>query len=115
MSASTMITQEVQAQTPQKNPIIGMLPLVAIFFVFYFLVIRPQSKKSKQDAQMRSNLKVGDKVVMSSGIFGVIREIDSKTDVISIEVSKNVNIAVYKDSVSKLLEKKNEISDKKNS
>jgi preprotein translocase subunit YajC len=115
MFESTTSTQEVQAQVPQKNPILGMLPLVAIFFVFYFLVIRPQSKKSKQDSQMRANLKVGDKVVMSSGIFGVIREIDSKTDTISLEVSKNVNIAVYKDSISKLLEKKNEISDKKSS
>ena len=51
------------------------LPLILIFVVFYFLLIRPQQRKVKQHKEMLSNLKRGDKIVTSGGIIGTINKV----------------------------------------
>lgn len=60
------------------NFITSFLPLILIFVIFYFLLIRPQSKKAKEHKNMLDNLKRGDKVMTTGGIFGIIEELDSK-------------------------------------
>lgn len=60
----------------------SLLPMVLILVVFYFLMIRPQSKKTKQDANMRANLQIGDEVVTYGGIVGIIVNIKDDTLVI---------------------------------
>ena len=73
------------------SPITSMLfPLVLMFVVFYFLLIRPQSKKQKQHQEMLSNLKKGDKVITSSGMYGVVVKVTDK-DVI-LEVADKVHL-----------------------
>src|SRR4030067_2008034 len=57
----------------------SFLPLILIFVIFYFLLIRPQSKKAKEHKQMLDNLKKGDKVMTTGGVFGVIEDLDEKT------------------------------------
>ena len=52
----------------------SFLPLVLILVVFYFMLIRPQNKKTKQEAAMRSNLQIGDEVVTYGGIIGSIKD-----------------------------------------
>ncbi len=59
-----------------------LLPLVLIIVVFYFLLIRPQRKKDKQDAAMRKNLQVGDEVVTAGGIVGIVFSIKDDTVVV---------------------------------
>ncbi len=56
----------------QANPILSFLPLVLMFVVFYFLLIRPQQKRQKEHAEMVKNLKKGDRVVTSGGIIGTV-------------------------------------------
>jgi len=81
---------------------VQMLPLLAIFFVFYFLLIRPQARKQKEHDAMLSQLKKGDRVVTSGGIFGKIFAV--KEDVIVLVVAENVKLEVLKSAISRVLE-----------
>lgn len=74
-----------------------ILPLIIIFAIFYFLLIRPQQQRQKKHKEMLDNLKVGDKVVTIGGIFGIIREI--KGDVFTLEISKDVKINTSKNAI----------------
>ena len=60
----------------------SIIMLVVLFAVFYFMLIRPQNKKSKQEAAMRSNLQIGDEIVTFGGIIGIIVSIKDDTLVI---------------------------------
>lgn len=62
--------------------LMNFLPYVAMIAVFYFLMIRPQQKKAKQERQFESSLKVGDKIITKSGIHGKIAELADSTIVI---------------------------------
>ena len=69
----------------------SLLPMILIFVVFYFFLIRPQRKKDKQVKEMLANLKVGDRVCTIGGIYGTI--VNIKDDTISLAVGKdNVNL-----------------------
>jgi preprotein translocase subunit YajC len=75
----------------------SFLPLIIIFAIFYFILIRPQQQKQKKHQEMLNSLKVGDKVITIGGIFGIIREI--KEDVLTLEISKDVKINVTKNAI----------------
>lgn len=68
----------------------SLLPLVLIFVIFYFLLIRPQQKKAKEHKQMLENLKKGDKVITSGGIYGVIESVGANT--ITLKIAENVRV-----------------------
>ncbi len=68
----------------------SLLPLILIFVIFYFLLIRPQQKRSKEHRQMLENLKKGDKVVTSGGIYGVIEAVGTNT--VTLKISENVKV-----------------------
>ena len=71
------------------------IPLILIFVIFYFFLIRPQQKKVKEHKLMVENLKRGDKVVTSGGIVGTIeRVIDN--DKVEVSISENVNVEVIR-------------------
>ena len=59
----------------QSNPLVTFLPLILVFVVFYFFMIRPQMKKQKEMTSYRSSLKKGDKVVTTGGIYGKVLEV----------------------------------------
>ena len=69
--------------------LVQLLPMILIFVVFYFMLIRPQRKKDKEAKQMLANLKVGDRVCTIGGIYGTIVRI--KDDVLTIEVGEQKN------------------------
>ncbi len=77
----------------------GILPLVLIFVVFYFLLIRPQQKKLKSHKEMITNLKKGDKIVTQGGIMGTIHYVNDDGS-ISLEVADNVTVKVAKGMVA---------------
>ena len=71
------------------------IPLILIFVIFYFFLIRPQQKKVKEHRAMVENLKKGDKVVTSGGITGVItRVIDN--DKVEVEIAENIKVEIVK-------------------
>ncbi|MEW6184969.1 MAG: preprotein translocase subunit YajC [Thermodesulfobacteriota bacterium] len=78
----------------------ALVPLVLMFVIFYFLLIRPQQKKAKQHRELLSNLKRGDSVITNGGIYGRIAEINE--NVITLEVADKVRIKVARGFVSGL-------------
>ena len=77
------------------------LPLILIFAVFYFLLIRPQQRKVKQHKEMLSNLKRGDKIITSGGIIGAITKVSDNRE-LTVEISENVEIKIAPGMVADL-------------
>jgi len=84
----------------QQNPITSFLPLILIVVVFYFFMIRPQMKKTKEQKVFRESLKKGDKVITIGGLHGKIVEIDEEAQTIDLEVASNVRLKFEKSSIS---------------
>lgn len=80
----------------------SILPLVLIFVVFWFLLIRPQQKKMKQHRAMVSALKRGDKIVTSGGIIGEIVKVQSDTEV-QVEIAEGVRIRVQRPAIAEVI------------
>ena len=78
----------------------SLVPLILIFVVFYFLLIRPQQKKAKEHKSMIDNLKKGDKIITSGGIFGVIEAVGTNT--VTVKIGENVKIKIGKAYVASL-------------
>jgi preprotein translocase subunit YajC len=90
-----------QGADPAQAPgmLTGMvLPTVVIFVIFYFLLIRPQSKKAKEHKDMLSNLKKGDKVITSGGIYGLIESVGDKT--ITLKIAENTKVKFGKSYIA---------------
>lgn len=75
----------------------SILMMVAIFAVFYFFMIRPQSKRQKEIKKQREAMKNGDSVVTSGGLYGKVRDIKDTT--VTVEIADNVRVKVDKNSV----------------
>lgn len=82
-----------------SNPLVSLVPLLLIIVVFYFFMIRPQMKRQKELGVYRSQLKRGDKVITTGGIYGKVQEVNDQT--VSLEVDTNVHIKVDKTAVLK--------------
>ncbi len=80
-----------------------MLPLVLIFVVFYFLLIRPQSKRQKQHREMVQNLGTGDEVVTAGGVLGKVTGV--KEQFLTIEVANGVELTVQRHTISSVMPK----------
>ena len=85
--------------------ITGFLPIIAIFAIMYFFMFRPQSKKAKEHREMVAALKRGDRVVVASGILGVVSKIIDDAE-IAVEIASGVEIKVVRSSVSQVISKK---------
>ena len=82
------------------------IPLILIFVIFYFFLIRPQQKKIKEHKNMVTSLKRGDQVVTSGGIVGQIEKVHDD-DKIDLVISDNVTVKVIKSTVQSLLANQN--------
>lgn len=83
----------------QTNPLVTFLPLILVFVVFYFFMIRPQMKKQKEMTSYRSSLKKGDKVITTGGIYGRVLEV--KDNSVTIDVGGDVKLKVDKNALLK--------------
>jgi preprotein translocase subunit YajC len=84
------------------NSILGFLPMVAIFGIFYFLLFLPMQKQKKQAAQMLQNLKKGDIVVTSGGLVGMIVDIGSDDTIVIKVKPDNVKLQMARSAVASL-------------
>jgi len=94
--------QKTSAPVPQQPQPAGLgdmlLPLGLMFLVFYFLLIRPNQKKSKQREDFVKNIKKGDEVITSGGLLG---KVSGVTDIyLTLDISENVKVKVLKSHVS---------------
>jgi preprotein translocase subunit YajC len=83
--------------------VMQLAPLLLIFGVFYFLLIRPQQQKQKQHKELLSKLKRGDRVVTAGGILGRITEVKDGADEVEVEVAANTRIRVLRGSIAEVL------------
>ena len=80
------------------------IPLILIFVIFYFFLIRPQQKKIKEHKSMVASLKRGDEVVTSGGIIGIVDRI-MEDDRIEVILGDNVKVQIIKSTITSLLKK----------
>jgi preprotein translocase YajC subunit len=97
-----MLALLAQAQ-PQANPLVGILPLLLMGVVFYFLLIRPQSQRRRAQMQMQADLEIGDDVVTTAGIYGTVTEIDEDFGIVTLEVAPNTEIRMSRAAVAQRL------------
>jgi preprotein translocase subunit YajC len=76
----------------------SFLPIILIFVIFYFLLIRPQQKQRKDHQSLLSNLKVGDNVLTSGGIYGRVTGL--KDDKVTVEISDKVRVKVNRSNIA---------------
>ena len=92
--------------------LVQLFPLVLIFIVFYFLLIRPQQSKMKQQREMLSGVKRGDRVVTGGGIIGTVQRVPMVADKdgkqvasneIEVEIAPNIRVTVLRDTISSVV------------
>ena len=98
LSAALQLAQGSGGQSSGAGSILFLLPLLAIF---YFLIMRPQQKRVKEQRALLSAVKQGDRIVAAGGIVGTVRRVED--DMLSLQVADNVVIKVDKGSVTKRL------------
>ncbi len=76
----------------------SFIPLILIFVIFYFLIIRPQQKKQKEHKNKISAIKRGDKVIVGGGIYGTVTKVDGEVDA-EVEIASGVVITVIKATI----------------
>jgi len=81
----------------QSNALVTFIPLLAVFVIFYFFMIRPQMKKQKELSNYRNSLKKGDKVITTGGIYGKIFEV--KDNFVMLEVGGDLKLKVDKSAL----------------
>jgi preprotein translocase subunit YajC len=89
--------------------VMGLLPFVLIFGVFYFLILRPQQQKLKKHQNMLANLRRGDRVVTNGGLIGTISKIVDESEV-QLEVGENVRIRQVRGMIAEVLAKTDPVS-----
>jgi preprotein translocase subunit YajC len=87
----------------QTGGLMSFLPLIVIFIIFYFLLIRPQMKRAKEHKQLVSQLSNGDEVVTNGGLLGRITNVGESF--ITVELADNVKIKVQRHAVANVMPK----------
>lgn len=98
-----LITPALAATGALMAQVGPIAPLVLIFVVFYFLLIRPQQKQRKELHEMRKSLKRGDRIVTGGGIIGTVHRSREGEAEIEVDIAANVRVLMLRDSVSALL------------
>ncbi|WP_027363853.1 preprotein translocase subunit YajC [Desulfotruncus alcoholivorax] len=93
-----------------KESWLGILYIVGLFAILWFLMIRPQQQRQKKHAEMVRNLKVNNKIITIGGIYGTIVKV--KEDSLVVKVADNVRITILKNAVSQVLPDSDGESDK---
>lgn len=101
MFESIAYAAETASTTQRANPLVQFFPLIAIFVVFYFFLIRPQQNQQKKLKEMISNLKKGDKVITTGGIIGTISSVQQDYLVLNVGDS-DLKMEVLKSAIAGL-------------
>ena len=83
-----------------EGPLLSIVPFVVIFVIFYFLLIRPQRKKEKQQKSLLEALKKGDKVITSSGIWGTVTNQGKET--VTLQIADNTKIKMQREQIARI-------------
>ena len=92
-----------QAAAQQPSMLASFIPLILIFLIFYFLLIRPQQKKQKEHKVLLDSIQRGDEILSSGGILGKVIKVDN--DKLTVEISKGVNVTIIRSTVADVIKK----------
>ena len=92
-----------QAAAQQPSMLASFIPLILIFLIFYFLLIRPQQKKQKEHRKLLDSIQRGDEILSSGGILGKVIKVDN--DKLTVEISKGVNVTIIRSTVADVIKK----------
>jgi preprotein translocase subunit YajC len=101
-------TAWAQAAGGAPPALVSFAPLILVFVVFYFLLIRPQQQKAKEHRQMLENLKKNDEVITSGGLYGRVVAIEAK--VVTLEIAPNVRVRVDRPQIGSLVRREKDES-----
>ena len=104
MFMSTAYAQAASGTAGGGFDLVQLAPLVLIFVVFYFLLIRPQQKKAKDHRTMLSALRRGDRVVTGGGIIGTVSKVQGEEEAV-VEIAEGVRVRVLRSTISSVLGK----------
>jgi preprotein translocase subunit YajC len=109
MNVSAVLALAPPAQPGQQQPsiLVTLVPMILLFVIFYFVLIRPQQQKAKQQAEMLKTVKSGDKIVTTSGIIATV--VTVKEDSISVR-SADAKLEITKGAVAEIRERSGESS-----
>lgn len=99
-----LLTPSIFASSGAGFDVMQFVPLLLIFVIFYFLILRPQQKKARAHQEMVKALHRGDKVLTSGGIIGSVDKVISDTEV-SVEIADGVKVRVLKNTITDLMAK----------
>ena len=91
------------AAAPSGADLLGLLPLIVIFLIFYFLLIRPQVKRAKEHKKLTESISKGDEIVTSGGLLGKVHEVTD--NFVTVEISNNVTVQIQRHAVVNLVPK----------
>ena len=93
-----------QSTVQQPSLFASFVPLILIFVIFYFLLIRPQQKKAKEHKILLDSIKRGDQILTSGGMIAKVIKADSEE--LTVEISDKVNVKIFRSTVSDVIKKK---------
>jgi len=99
----TIVAMAAPGGEGQGSPFGMFMPMILIFGIFYFMLIRPQQRKEKERRSMIDNVKSGDRIVFSGGIMGTVTNVKDGT--FTVKVADNVKIEVARGGVNRVLQK----------
>lgn len=85
------------------SAVLNYLPIILIFGVFYFLLIRPQQTRAKEMKAMLAALRRGDRVVTAGGILGTVQRVKEGSNEIEVDIAPNVRVTVMRDTITTVL------------
>lgn len=91
--------QTGQAAEVQQSPLMSLLPILLIFVIFYFLLIKPQKKAQQEHVKMLEGLQKNDEIITSGGMHGTIVAIQD--DIVTLRIDENVKIKIQKSAVAR--------------
>jgi len=92
-----------QAGGEAGGSLFSLLPLVVIFILFYFLLIRPQQKRAKQHKEMVAALKKGEEIVTNGGLLGKVTDVED--NFVTIEISSGLNVRIQRQAIAQVMPK----------
>jgi preprotein translocase subunit YajC len=86
-----------------SNPLVAFLPLILIGGIFYFLMIRPQQRRVREQRSLQNSVEVGDEVMTTAGIFGTVTEVDDDEGTVMVEIAPGTRIRMVRSGIARRL------------
>ncbi|AAU04039.1 preprotein translocase subunit YajC [Rickettsia typhi] len=93
-----------------QSGLTSLIPMILIFAVFYFLLLRPQEQRRKEREKLVREVKKGEEVLTNSGIYGIVTKVSENDNNIEIEIAKDVRIKAIKSSIIDITSRKKEVA-----